>query len=164
MDRPDEIKNNKLQCRDKAQKPSYEKRKVCPDCGGSMVYIYGEMYECPDCGCRALSDFGKVRKYLEDNGPRTAFAISDATGVDLDVIQGFLREGRIEIPDGSEQYIKCQKCGAEIRYGRYCPDCIRKLTNNISNAAWAPEMGEKPKKKYKDGKMHFLSEEKMHRK
>ena len=60
MDRPDEIKNNKLQCRDKAQKPSYEKRKVCPDCGGSMVYIYGEMYECPDCGCRALSDFGKM--------------------------------------------------------------------------------------------------------
>lgn len=142
----------------------YERRIDCPSCGARMTYIYGETYECPECGCRKLTDFGRVRKYLEDNGPRTAIVISEATGVSIEVINKFLREGRIEIPDGSEQYIKCLKCGAEIRYGRYCPECMKKISGSISKAMWTPDVGERPKKKYADGKMHFLSESNLHHK
>lgn len=156
MEKEDKLEERKLQFRGKMQGASYKKKIKCPDCEASMIYIYGEMYECPDCGCRSLSDFGKVKKFLEDKGPQSAIVISDATGVSVEIINEFLRDGRVEIPDGSEQYIKCQKCGADIRYGRFCPDCIKKISGNISKALWTPEAGEKPKKKNIDGKMHFL--------
>ena len=66
------------------------------------------MFECPSCHKKALSDFGLVREYLDKNGPQPAIVISDATGVKVEVIDKFLRQGRVEIPDGSDVYIKCQ--------------------------------------------------------
>ena len=58
-----------------------------------------------------------IREYLETHGPQNAVTIADATGVSVKTIQKFLYQGRIEIPDGSDSYIKCQMCGADIRYG-----------------------------------------------
>ena len=102
----------------------YDMMPRCPDCGIHMKYIYGEMFECPVCHRQEQTQFGKVRSYLEEHGPQPAMVISNETGVPVNVIDNFLRQGRIEIPDGSPVYIKCQSCGADIRYGRYCPDCM----------------------------------------
>lgn len=158
----EDVENSRLQFREKVSNGTvYEKKVVCPECGGRMMYIYGEMYECTDCGCKALSDFGKVRRFLEDNGPQTAMKIADATGVPMETINKFLRDGRIEIPDGSEQYIRCQTCGADIRYGRYCPECVKKTSGSIAQALWNPDVGERPRKKFADGRMHFLGEDKV---
>lgn len=133
----------------------YEITKLCPSCTNQpMKYIYGETYECPCCGRKELSDFGKVREFLNESGPQPALIISAETGVKINVIEQFLREGRVEIPDGSSIYIKCQICGTDIRYGRYCPDCIMKTTKNLSKAMLSPEVGEKPR--HVDGKMHFF--------
>ena len=141
----------------KRSQKTFEKTKICPFCGNNMKYIYGEMYECPGCGRKELTDFGKVRRFLDTNGPQPAIVISDATGVSLEVIDGFLKQGRVEIPDGSEVYIKCQKCGTDIRYGRYCPECMMQMTKNIGQALWSPEMGEKPQNKPDmSGRMHTL--------
>ena len=138
------------------KKIHYEKAKECARCGSVMRYIYGEMFECPTCGYKEPTDFGKVREFLEVNGPQPAIVISENTGVTVECINELLREGRIEIPDGSEVFIKCQKCGTDIRYGRYCPDCMMKMTKSVSNALWMPEVGEKPKMKQVEGKMHYL--------
>jgi predicted amidophosphoribosyltransferase len=113
-----------------SQKYTFEMTKLCPDCGTKMKYIYGEMFECPTCGKKQLSDFGLVREYLDSHGPQPAIIISEATGVSVDVIDHFLRQGRVEIPDGSGVYIKCQSCGADIRYGRYCPECMAKMSKS----------------------------------
>ena len=121
-----------------------------------MVYAYGEMYECPKCGDKEYTDFGKIREYLETHGPQNAVTITDATGVSVKTIQKFLYQGRIEIPDGSDSYIKCQMCGADIRYGRFCPDCMAKLNKENQTAVY---VGEKPKyKRDHNGKMHTLDE------
>ena len=81
---------------------------------------------------------------------------ADATGVSVKTIQKFLYQGRIEIPDGSDSYIKCQMCGADIRYGRFCPDCMAKLNKENQTAVY---VGEKPKhKRDRNGKMHTLDE------
>lgn len=141
----------------KAQMIQYERVKKCAKCGNPMKYVYGEMYECPECGYKELSDFGRVREYLEKNGPQTAIIIAENTGVSIDEINRFLKEGRIEIPDGSSSYIHCQSCGAEIRYGRYCPECIMKLTKNIKGAIDMSQVGEKPRyKSRQEGMMHTL--------
>lgn len=66
-----------------------------------------------------------------------------------------LRQGRIEIPDGSDTYIKCQKCGTDIRYGRYCPDCMLKIAKSVNGVMWMEDVGEKPT--HKGGEeMHYL--------
>ena len=134
----------------------YTMLKECPKCGTRMIYAYGEVYECPKCGNKEFTEFGKIRDYLEKHGPQNAVTIADATGVSVKTIQKFLYQGRIEIPDGSGSYIKCQMCGAEIRYGRFCPECSAKLSRDNSSMVY---VGEKPKHKMDyNGKMHTLDE------
>lgn len=133
----------------------YNMTAICEVCGMSMDYGYGETFVCKGCGNTQLTEFGKVRKYIEDNGPQNAQVISKETGVDENTIRGYLREGRIEIPDGSEVYIQCQKCGTDIRYGRYCPDCSLALSKSIGGLMVSS--GERPKMKSSGGRMHTLN-------
>lgn len=143
--------------REERKRRTFEMAKLCPSCGAAMKYIFGETYECPVCGRHELSDFGKVREFLDDNGPQPATLVSDATGVPLHVLDSYLKQGRVEIPDGSEVYIRCQRCGTDIRYGKYCPECMAKMTKNSGQAMWNPDIGEKPKlKRDRSGKMHTL--------
>lgn len=39
------------------------------------------------------TDFGKVRDFLDTNGPQPAIVIADATGVSLMFIGGFFKTG-----------------------------------------------------------------------
>lgn len=135
-----------------------EKTVFCEKCRGNMNYTNAGIYKCEECGHETLDDFGKVKRYIELNGPTPAFIISQATGVSTDVINSFLREGRVEIPEGSDCYIKCEKCGCSIRYGRYCPECVKSLAGGIKSVLVA-DMGERPKNKDMSGKMHFLDKD-----
>ncbi|MBE5911481.1 hypothetical protein [Pseudobutyrivibrio sp.] len=135
----------------------------CSKCKGRIRYIGGGYYECYDCGNKEIDDFGRVKDYIDENGPAPAIIISENTGVPVDIVNGMLREGRLEIPEGSVVYIQCETCGCSIRYGRFCPDCIRSRTNSLKGVFFNPDVGEKPKKeapKHDDGKMHFLKFEK----
>lgn len=130
---------------------------VCEKCNGKMFYVHGGLYRCEKCGHEILDDFGKVKQFLESNGPTSVFAISQATGVDMEIIEIFLRQGRVEIPEGSKYYISCEKCGCSIRYGRFCPECVRELAGGIKSAFLA-DMGERPKHDNSmHGKVHFLN-------
>ena len=133
----------------------YERTKICPDCGTNMKYMFGEQFKCPKCGRTELSDFGRVKEFLEKAGPQPAIVISDETGVSLEYVNMLLRQGRIEIPDGSDTYIKCQKCGTDIRYGRYCPDCMLKIAKSVNGVMWMEDVGEKPTRKGGE-EMHYL--------
>lgn len=135
----------------------YERAKICPKCGELMRYAFGEVFKCDYCGQEELTSFGKVRKYIEENGPSNASNISRGTGVPVSIINKYLREGRIEIPDGSDSYIKCEDCGADIRYGRYCPACAAKHNKDQNVGIFNSEAGEVPKhKRDAYGKMHTL--------
>ena len=119
----------------------YERAKICPKCGELMRYAFGEVFKCDHCGQEELTSFGKVRKYIEENGPSNASNISRGTGV----------------PDGSDSYIKCEDCGADIRYGRYCPACAAKHNKDQNVGIFNSEAGEVPKhKRDAYGKMHTL--------
>lgn len=106
----------------------------CEECGGKMFYQYDGIYQCNECGKEQLDDFGKIREYLEKNPGSTAVVISQETKVDLGIVSMFLKDGRIQIPTGSRIYIKCEKCGCSLRYGRYCEECTRELAGAIKSA------------------------------
>lgn len=153
----EQIENDKKKLHTAQGGYKYDMAPICPDCDVTMKYIFGEVFECPVCKKQELTDFGKVKAYLEKAGPQPAIIISEETGVSVNVIENLLRQGRIEIPDGSPVYIRCQSCGTDIRYGRYCPDCMLRTTKELGKAMLMSEVGEKPTTKSgMTGRMHIL--------
>lgn len=76
----------------------------CEECSGRMQNMGSGRFVCTECGWEHLSDFGIVKKYLAENGPRNAMEVSRDTGVNLPTIQRLLREGRLEALDGETEY------------------------------------------------------------
>ncbi|MCM1158765.1 MAG: hypothetical protein NC300_09170 [Bacteroidales bacterium] len=130
---------------------------ICKNCGGKLFYRSGGAYECEDCGLEELDDFGKIKRYLDEYGVSTSYDVSEATGVPMSIINMFLKEGRLEIPEGSRIYIKCERCGCSLRYGRFCYGCTKELSGQLQGALYE-NMGEEPKnaERREEGKMHFL--------
>lgn len=126
----------------------------CEICGGVLRDPGLGIYVCTQCGHEKMSEFGKIKKHIEENGASTALQISEGTGISVNRIERYLREGRIEIPEGSEIFIPCLKCNTEIRYGRYCPACASQLAKQFQSAILPTEIGEVPKKKH--GKMRYM--------
>lgn len=69
---------------------------ICSKCKGAMTYRSGGVYVCRECGWEHLSQFGKVKRYIEANGPSTASEIEKATGVSHSMIRQYLSEGRVQ--------------------------------------------------------------------
>lgn len=135
--------------------------KVCVRCGRMFRYLgYGHFY-CPVCKEKDIEDFNKVKDYIYENGIAPALEVSENTGVSLKIIEQYLREGRLEIPESSPIFIKCEMCSVNIRSGRLCASCATKLTNamRIEMNFDDEQIGEIPKKT--EGKMRFLNKEKL---
>lgn len=131
----------------------------CSVCGGEMKPLYAGIYECKECKKQEYDDFGKVRAYIEEHGKQPAAILAEETGVAVETIEMFLRTGRLEIPEGSDIYISCERCGCDIRYGRFCGDCMKVLTGDMKRAFFNEAVGEKPKLssgKKTTGKMHTI--------
>ena len=126
------------------------------ECGGKLFHIGGGKYECQICNKIVLDDFGKVKQFLEENGPLPMIVISQGTGVSIEILEGLLKDGRLEIPENSKYFLGCEKCGCAIRSGRYCIDCARALAHGI-HKIYYNEVGDKPKDKRLKGKLHFIN-------
>ncbi len=108
---------------------------------------------CPECRKKEEEMFEKVRIYLNEHGPANYYTISEATGINEETIKQWLKDGRLEVPEDSEIYIKCERCGCDIRSGRYCPSCAAELTKEFKGL-YSGAIGERPKTQ--NGKMRFL--------
>ncbi len=98
----------------------------CPECGGTMVFEGLGEYSCEKCKHKEFDDYGKVRSYLEKNPGSTAYEIAQHTGLRQRNIRKLIQDERIEISENSKVFLKCEMCGADIRSGRYCPQCLVK--------------------------------------
>ena len=130
---------------------------VCERCGRIFSFNgYGAFF-CPSCKLIDFEEFDRVREFLNKNGLANIYEISEATGVSEKTIRRYLAESRLEIPEGSPIYIKCECCGCDIRSGRFCPECAAKLSREL-NSSYMSFAGEKPKVTANDltGKMHFI--------
>lgn len=102
--------------------------RACEKCSGNMRFKGSGRYECEDCGHEYYTAFGKVKKYLAENGPQNAFTISEATGVSRTKIYDFIREGRVEVTENAVTTEKfCMSCGVALQFGIYCPQCAKRM-------------------------------------
>lgn len=129
-------------------KPTY-----CAKCGAAYTYKSLGVYECPECGFIEKDEYAKVREYIEENGATSAVVLSNATGIPIGKINQLLREGRIEIPNESPVFIKCETCNTDIRFGRYCPACAAKMSSQLQGV-YSGAVGEVPTRSPE--KMRFL--------
>ena len=132
----------------------------CSLCKGGMKMIAIGEYNCVKCGHEELDDLGKVRRFLEENGPSDYGLVVEATGVDPTIVKEFLEHGKVEIPEHSKYYLVCQRCGCSLKMGKYCPECYKELTSGMKRALDPEILGEKPvaeRKTYSKGKMYFLN-------
>ena len=90
-----------------------------------MVFTGVGSYRCEKCRFTDYDDYGKVRNYVEEHRGASVAQVADATGVEQRLINELLREERLEIASDSKVFLKCEGCGREIRYGRYCSECAK---------------------------------------
>lgn len=129
--------------------------KNCKKCGRTFTYYgMGHMY-CNACTKIDRQTFEIVKDFIYENGAATISEIAEGTGVSQKQVELYLKEGRLEIPDDSPVFIKCEKCGREMKTGRFCTLCASKLTAEFKASLNYDqnEVGEEAKEK---GKMHYM--------
>ena len=101
----------------------------CPRCG--KLFARGHRDICPNCIREIEEEYEKCVEYLKDHRHITIQQLSEATGVSVRQITRFIREGRIGINNYPNMHYACESCGAPIRDGNLCPNCIKKLADEI---------------------------------
>ena len=95
----------------------------CSACDGVMVFEGLGRYRCEKCGVTEHDDYGKARNYIEQHPGANVAQISHATGVSTKSINNMVKDQRFEITASSRTFLRCEICGANIRYGRTCSRC-----------------------------------------
>ena len=107
--------------------------KNCKRCGKMFSYLSG-MIICNECKKNDEEDFAKVKKYLYDNPGSSMQQISEVCEVSAEKITRFLREGRLEIREGSNVILECEICRKSIKSGRRCSSCAKQLERDMNKA------------------------------
>lgn len=132
----------------------------CAKCGKLFQYIGGPPI-CPNCKRKEEEDFELVKNYIYENKNANMIEISNETGVSTKLIERFIREGRLMLSEDSPISLKCEKCGADIRTGRFCEACSRSLSNEIRMSTGAKQAPNKHTEVREKDKMHFLNKNRL---
>ncbi len=106
----------------------------CRRCGRMYNYIGGPPI-CLDCKNADEEVFKKVKDYLYDNPGATLSQVAMDCDVSVEKIKMFLKEGRLEITEGTNIILECERCGKSIKTGRFCNECQNQIHNDISGTA-----------------------------
>lgn len=132
----------------------------CKNCGRLFNFIGGAYRNlCPACVDMMEDRFVEVKKYIEDNPHCTINDITDAIDVSARQIEKWIREDRLFFADDSPIGIDCEKCGAMIKSGRFCPACKSDMENQMSNLYKAVVKQEPVHKRSGSSKMRYLDKE-----
>lgn len=94
----------------------------CRKCGKLFNYAIGPLM-CPDCVKGLEEEFQKVKAYIQEHQNCGIHEVSRECEVDVNQIQQWLREERLQLGEGSQIELTCESCGVLIRSGRFCDKC-----------------------------------------
>lgn len=105
----------------------------CRRCGRIYNYISGPPI-CQDCKQADEETFKRIKEYLYKYPGATLTQVATDCDVSVEKIKMFLREGRLEITEGANIILECERCGKSIRTGRFCQECQNGLSSDISGS------------------------------
>lgn len=131
--------------------------RYCKRCGKLFNYT-GVSPICDSCRKKEEEAFEKVKKYLDENPRSDIRKISEDTEVSTHQINQWIREERLELSKDSPLILKCERCGAPIRTGRFCNECKMKMASGLNNAFsdGRPKRTAEPLKPDKNDRMRFM--------
>ena len=147
----------------KLQKLVKKNGNFCLKCQCATRPVRDGVFRCPQCGEEYLSDFGRVRKYLEEAGPSTARQISVATGVPAESVTMLLEGNQLEMSEDSHVFLACEICGAPLKSGRICFACstgIDPATASEKQREQLKNIGDTPVSVQGTGKMYYVQSHK----
>lgn len=106
------------------------KIKNCPSCG-RLYQDFGK-HLCPDCLRKQEEKEREVVDYVRDNPDSKIPEICEATGAKESMIKRLIREGRF-IQVGVQLSYPCEKCGAPIITGKFCPKCMEEMQKELQS-------------------------------
>ena len=118
----------------------------CRRCGRMYNYIGGPPI-CLDCKNADEEVFKRIKDYLYQFPGATLSQVALDCDVSVEKIKMFLREGRLEITDGANIILECERCGKSIKTGRFCNEWQNQLHNDITGSYVKPDKDEKDIKK-----------------
>ena len=104
----------------------------CPRCGRLFKKVLAPV--CISCEKLEEEQFKELRDFLEEYPLATITECSDATGIPTKRILRYIREGRLIVPEGMADEIRCTQCGQQITEGSFCEACTAKMTKDLSEA------------------------------
>ncbi len=127
----------------------------CRRCGRMYNYLGGPPI-CLDCKNADEEVFKKIKDYLYDYPGATLSQVALDCDVSVEKIKMFLKEGRLEITEGANIILECERCGKSIKTGRFCNDCQSQIHHDISGTIGKPEKEPEVKKQTGIG-MRYLN-------
>ena len=130
----------------------------CRVCGRLFNYLSGPNI-CQPCRDEAEKKFGNTKDFIRENPGATIGEIAEACEVSQQQIHQWIREERLQFSDDSPIGIACEKCGANIKTGRFCEKCKTTMASLLEDFIRKPKLEpEKPKKTGKpNDKMFFIN-------
>ena len=126
----------------------------CKQCGRLFNYLNGRPI-CPECKKELEDKFAQVKQYIREHGGATINEVAEDNDVDIKQIKQWVREERLVFSSDSPLSIECENCGAPIKTGKYCPQCMAKMAANLGSAIKKPVVEERKDVRDKD-RMRFL--------
>ena len=108
--------------------------KNCARCGRIFNHLAGP----PLChACREDDEkaFERVKEYLFEYPGASMTEVATALELPLGKIKRFLKEGRLEIKEGSNFILECERCGVSIKSGKYCEVCSHDLAFELKSGS-----------------------------
>jgi hypothetical protein len=97
----------------------------CPVCGRLSRGV------CAACVREEAVQLGRLRALLAERGPLSAEEISRETGVPVERVLRWLREGRLQPVPGA---LRCRGCGRPVHAGDLCGLCRADMVREVREA------------------------------
>jgi len=88
---------------------------------------------CPMCQKQLEEEYCKIREYLYIHPGAKVFEVSVVLEISIYKIKRFLKEGRLEIIEKNNTFLKCEDCGKSVCSGKYCDECIKKNAHDFKS-------------------------------
>ncbi|WP_181347258.1 TIGR03826 family flagellar region protein [Thalassobacillus sp. CUG 92003] len=103
----------------------------CPRCG--EIFVKGRIDVCVACYKEEERAFETVYVFIRKRQNRTATMqqVVEATGVEEQLIQKFVKQKRLNTTQFPQLSYSCERCGAQIQEGRICDGCNGNLQHDL---------------------------------